>query len=117
MTRSRTPAVACLLLMLAAVTSCSPRGGGLELVPARPACKIPKVVAVHWHLSAEEPLPASLMVNSPGRPMKFWRRVSTHVGEADTGAWASDGLTVTLVSKDGQPLARRTLTRGPCEEG
>lgn len=104
-------------LVLLALSACSPRGAELEIVPSRPACTIPKVVTVRWRMPADEPLPAQLRINGPGKPPKPWRRASTHEGEANTGAWASDGLTVTLVSQSGKPLARRTLTRGPCEEG
>ncbi|MEN1929263.1 hypothetical protein WCE37_09745 [Luteimonas sp. MJ250] len=116
MSRVRALLPAATTLALAFATACSPRGAGLEIDPARPACSIPKVVTVRWNLPPDQVLPASLMVNGPGKPMKSWRRATTHVGEADTGAWASDGLTITLVSNAGKPLARRTLTRAPCDD-
>ncbi|WP_132999625.1 hypothetical protein [Luteimonas arsenica] len=103
-----------LSLALLTLAACSPRGAELEIIPARTACPPPKVVAVRWRLPADEPLPAQLTINGPGKPTKPWRKASTHEGEANTGSWAGDGLTVTLVSKAGKPLARRTLTREPC---
>lgn len=109
--------VALTVLMVLATASCSPRGATLEIIPARPACTVPKVVTVRWSIPGREPLPAMLRINGPGRPMKNWRQAATREGEAATGPWAGDGLTVTLVSKSGRPLARRTLTRGPCETG
>lgn len=98
-------------------TACSPRGADLEIVPAKPACTVPKVVLVRWSIPDEAALPALLRINGPGRPMKDWRQAKTREGEAQTGPWASDGLTVTLVSSTGKALARRTLTTGPCGAG
>ena len=114
--RRGVPHLAATAVILVA-TACSPRGASLEIVPARPACTVPKVVLVRWSIPDEEALPALLRVNGPGRPMKDWRRAATRDGEAETGPWASDGLTVTLVSSTGEALARRTLTTAPCGAG
>ena len=114
MTTNRTCRRLATSLALLALAACSPRGVELEIIPARTACPPPKAVAVRWRLPADELLPAELRVNGPGKPSKPWRRAATHEGEANTGPWASDGLTVTLVSQSGKTLARRTLTREPC---
>ena len=111
---TRSLLAACMLL---AATACAPRGATLEILPARPACNVPKVVTVRWDIPEREVLPARLRINGPGRPMKDWKRLTTHQGEATTGKWAADGLPVTLVSSSGRVLARRTLTRGPCDAG
>lgn len=103
-----------VLVLVLVLAACSPRGAELEIIPARTACPPQKVVTVRWRLPADEPLPAQLTINGPGKPTKPWRKAGTHEGEANTGSWASDGLTVTLLSKAGKPLARRTLTREPC---
>ena len=113
--RATRPVLAVLFLL--ATAACAPRGATLEILPARPACTVPKVVAVRWSIPESEPLPVMIKINGPGRPMKNWRQAVTRQGQADTGPWASDGLTVTLVSTSGRPLARRTLTRAPCAAG
>jgi len=104
-------------LAVLSAAACAPRGAELEIIADTTGCRVPKVVTVRWRLQEDEPLPALLRVNGPGRPMKDWRQAKSREGEARTGPWATDGLTVTLVSAAGRPLARRTLTRGPCDAG
>ncbi|MBD7986419.1 hypothetical protein H9645_00050 [Luteimonas sp. Sa2BVA3] len=116
MTGRHVRALAAGLVVLSA-SACSPRGADLEIVADTSSCTIPKVVTVRWSIPEDEPIPALLRINGPGRPMKDWRQASVREGEAPTGPWAGDGLTVTLVSKSGRPLARRTLTQGPCDAG
>lgn len=92
-------------------------GGGAELAldPSHlPACAAPRPIAVRWSLPADTALPLQLQVNKAGQPRKPWTSVQRLQGEAATGAWATDGLTISLVDSRGRVLQRRTLTATPC---
>lgn len=79
------------------------------------ACTTPVVTAVEWDVGQTGVKGVSLEVHNLGRPPKLWVQGGPR-GQADAGAWAHDGYTVTLKSADGRVLARRTLTTEPCSD-
>lgn len=92
-------------------------GGGADLTldPSHlPACDAPRPILVRWRAPDGTALPLQLQVNQAGQARKSWTAVDRLQGEAATGAWGSDGLTVSLVDSRGRVLQRRTLTADPC---
>lgn len=68
---------------------------------------------VHVSWDTGDGLPATLMVKNIGKSAKVWTGGKPK-GEADTGAWMSDGTTVILKTSDGRVLHRRTLVSTVC---
>jgi hypothetical protein len=95
-------------------------------VPARPppphfvlepnvvsSCVQPVSTRVSWDVTPLGLEYAEVEVYNLGRQPKLWV-TGTAKGEATAGAWAHDGYTVLLKSRNGVVLAKRTLTTTPC---
>ncbi|KAF1686611.1 hypothetical protein B1992_06780 [Pseudoxanthomonas broegbernensis] len=103
-----------VLVLLAA--GCSRNDVLLEIQPAQVSeCDLPVAVQVTWDASGRGLDLAQLEVHNPGRRPTLWIQ-NAAVGSAATGKWAMDGFTVTLRTREGRELARRSLTTTPCSE-
>lgn len=106
-------ALACLVPL----AGCSHFGNGmLQITPAVFSdCRGTNIVVhVKWDAtSAVKSGGVQLFVYKPGRQPELWMQVPAR-GEADTGQWASDGWTITLVDDRGKLLAMRTLQSTVC---
>ena len=113
MNRSIFPSVALLVLLTGCTRSSEVI---LELTPSVVSeCLTPVATRVRWDVSPLGLQWARLEVNNLGAPRKLWM-AGPQKGEAESGAWAHDGYTVTLMSNNGVVLARRTLITEPCRE-
>lgn len=107
--------VVCVAAALLA-TGCSHFGNAeLQITPSVFSdCAGPDIVVrVAWNATKATQKPVKLFVHKPGQPPVLWRQGAPE-GEADTGAWASDGWTVDLVDDRGRLLATRTLVTTAC---
>lgn len=98
------------------VAGCSHFGNAeLQITPAVfSECAGPDIVVhVAWNATRKTRAPVNLFVHKPGQTPVLWRQGEPK-GEADTGAWASDGWTVDLVDQHGRLLATRTLVTTAC---
>lgn len=77
------------------------------------SCRQPVATRVHWDVSALGLEYAEVEIYNLGRQPKPWVAGAAK-GEAVAGAWAHDGYTVLLKSRNGVVLAKRTLTTTPC---
>jgi len=106
-----------LVALSLAIPGCSRFGNGmLEITPAVfSECQGVNIsVHVAWDAtSVVEHGTVKLFVHKPGHLPVLWRQ-SPPKGEADTGEWASDGWTITLVDDDHDVLSTRTLQTTPC---
>lgn len=104
--------------MIVTLSACSHVGNDrLEISPAVfSECNGPNtVVRVTWDATPLTTKPIDLFVHKPGQRPILWRQDAPK-GAADTGHWASDGWTVTLVDSHGRLLATRTLESRPCNK-
>lgn len=106
-----------LLMCLPALAGCSHFGNDmLQITPATFSdCQGANIVVhVKWDAtSVVKSGGVRLFVYKAGRQPALWVQASAK-GEADTGLWASDGWTVTLVDDHGKLLATRTLQSTAC---
>lgn len=106
-----------VLMCLSTLTGCSHFGNDmLQITPAAFSdCQGANIVVhVKWDAtSVVKSGGVRLFVYKPGRQPALWVQASAS-GEADTGLWASDGWTVTLVDDHGKLLATRTLQSTAC---
>lgn len=79
------------------------------------ACQLPVATRVRWDVSPLGLELAQVEIHNLGQRPKLWV-AGAATGEATSGAWADDGYTVVLKSKDGKVLASRTLTTTPCPD-
>ena len=86
----------------------------LAMVPASAgACELPIAVDVQWDASRLGLEEAYLEFGSLGKPAQLWYMGASR-GSQKTDKWVTDGSTVTLKSKNGVVLAKRTFTTTPC---
>lgn len=107
------------MTLVAMISACSHVGNDrLEISPkVFSECGGPNtVVRVTWDATPLTTKPVDLFVHKPGQRPTLWRQDAPK-GAADTGHWASDGWTVTLVDSSGRLLATRTLESRPCDKG
>lgn len=113
----RTRQVLLALTCLPVLAGCSHFGNDmLQITPATFSdCQgADIVVLVKWDAtSVVRSGGVQLFVYKPGRQPVLWAQAPAK-GEADTGQWASDGWTVTLVDDRGKLLATRTLQSTAC---
>lgn len=117
----KTLARACIgvLVLAAAVVAATrlhrdPAPALLVMQPSSvPVCTTPVATRVEWDVRALGQAEVKLEVANLGRPPKLWVHAG-QTGQAEAGAWAHDGYTVTLKTPDGRVLAKRTLTTRPC---
>lgn len=100
-----------------ALGGCSRFGDSmLEIAPTSfSECEGPNtVVRVTWNAtSVVHNGHVRLFVYKPGGRPRLWIEAAP-AGSAETGRWASDGWTVTLVGDEDRLLAMRTLQSEPC---
>lgn len=77
------------------------------------ACVQPVPTRVRWDVTPLGLEYAEIEVHDLGRQPKLWV-VGVAKGEAIADAWANDGYTVLLKSRNGVVLAKRTMTTTPC---
>ena len=77
------------------------------------ACELPVAVEVQWDVSRLGLDEAKLEFGSLGSTPQLWYAGPSR-GSRKTGRWMDDGSTVTLKSKDGVVLAKRTFTTTVC---
>lgn len=115
--RCRMRWVRLVLVCLPALGGCSHFGNDmLQITPATFSdCQGANIVVhVKWDAtSVVKSGGVQLFVYKPGRQPELWAQAPAK-GEADTGQWAADGMTVTLVDDRGKLLATRTLQSTAC---
>lgn len=108
-----------LAAMTLALAGCSHVGNDmLEITPrVFSECSGPNIaVRVEWNAtSVVGDDGVRLFVYKPGRQPTLWMQAASK-GEGQTGRWASDGWTVTLVDNHGRLLATRTLQTTACPQ-
>jgi len=106
-----------LMALSLAIAGCSRFGNSmLEIAPTVfSECRGVNIsVHVAWDAtSVVKRGTVQLFVHKPGHLPTLWRQ-GPPKGEADTGEWASDGWTITLVDDDHNVLSTRTLQTTPC---
>lgn len=109
--------VVAVFAVASVLAGCSHFGNDmLEITPAVfSECQGPDIVVhVGWNATrAVKRGGVGLIVYKPGQRPVLWKHGKPK-GEADTGKWASDGLTAVLVRDNGRLLATRTLESTPC---
>jgi len=105
-----------MLLACVIGAGCSREGAQLRLEPAvARACDLPVATKVSWDVRPLGLKYVNIEVANLGEAPKFWTAGAAR-GTETSGAWAQDGYTVMLKSRNGVVLARRTLTTIPCPE-
>ena len=95
---------------------CAREGVQLQLEPAVVrACELPVATRVSWDVTRLGLKHVDIEVANLGEAPKFWTSGDAR-GAETSGAWAQDGYTFMLKSKNGVELARRTMTTVPCPE-
>ena len=95
---------------------CAREGVQLHLEPAVVrACELPVAPRVSWYVTRLGLKHVDIEVANLGEAPKFWTSGDAR-GAETSGAWAQDGYTVMLKSRNGVELARRTMTTVPCPE-
>lgn len=113
---SKSCAFAAVLLACVIGVGCSRQGVQLQLEPAvARVCDLPVATRVSWDVTPLGLKYVDIQVANLGEAPKSWTTGGAK-GAETSGAWAQDGYTVTLRSRNGVVLARRTMTTIPCPQ-
>lgn len=105
-----------MLLACLAGAGCARQGVEFRLEPAVVrACELPVATRVSWDVTRLGLQHVDIEVANLGEAPKAWTNGGAK-GSETSGAWAQDGYTVILKSRNGVELARRTMTTVACPD-